>query len=343
MATKGKKISELSVADELQGNELIPFAKNGDNGATNAETIKEYCNDGMQGELQDSSDIKISNGQLLLAENIKQSISAKQDKLSDSADISVSAGEEGEVTLSLTERAKIQWLAERWNSICKIPQGNNSTWHTYGEYDEATGKFRHGRVYLTASQALRVVEMHHRIEYANSSGIFNSAWYLPVMPGIYTDRNYYFDMGIAFSYCRGLQSVSVGGYSGVLMLGACNMMFIGCTNLIEILGVIDMSSGSNCTDMFKNCPKLEEVNLKGLKTSISFSDSPLLMLQSVQYMVNNASLTTAITITVHPNVYAKITGDTSNEAYSSLSDEDKSAWTSILQTALNKNISFATI
>lgn len=42
-----KKISQLSQADTLTGNELLVFAKSGDNGAVSANTVKEYVKDGL--------------------------------------------------------------------------------------------------------------------------------------------------------------------------------------------------------------------------------------------------------------------------------------------------------
>lgn len=61
MATaKGKKISAVSVADEVVGDELIPFAKNGDNGAMPASLLKGQKGDkgeqGVQGEKGDKGD-----------------------------------------------------------------------------------------------------------------------------------------------------------------------------------------------------------------------------------------------------------------------------------------------
>lgn len=53
---KGKKISEVSLADALVGDELIPFAKNGANGAVEADTIKEYAQDGLDDKYADKSD-----------------------------------------------------------------------------------------------------------------------------------------------------------------------------------------------------------------------------------------------------------------------------------------------
>ena len=42
-----KRISELSVLSACDGNELLPFAKNGDNGAVTTETMREFMQDGV--------------------------------------------------------------------------------------------------------------------------------------------------------------------------------------------------------------------------------------------------------------------------------------------------------
>lgn len=47
MAENGKKISEQNVVETLQGDELIPFAKNGTNAVVKADTIKEFAQDGL--------------------------------------------------------------------------------------------------------------------------------------------------------------------------------------------------------------------------------------------------------------------------------------------------------
>lgn len=45
---KGKRISEQPIIESLNGDELIPFAKNGANGAVEAGTIKEFAQDGLE-------------------------------------------------------------------------------------------------------------------------------------------------------------------------------------------------------------------------------------------------------------------------------------------------------
>lgn len=44
---KGKRISEQPIVESLSGDELIPFAKNGANGAVTPDTIKEFAQDGL--------------------------------------------------------------------------------------------------------------------------------------------------------------------------------------------------------------------------------------------------------------------------------------------------------
>lgn len=86
----------------------------------------------------------------------------------------------------------------------------------------------------------------------------------------------------------------------------------GCKNLKEIgsiyVGYIqDFGTSSNAA--FYNCQKLEGVYLYKLATSITFESSPLLRKDSLLYMINNANLTSAITITLHAEAYARLEND----------------------------------
>ena len=82
--------------------------------------------------------------------------------------------------------------------------------------------------------------------------------------------------------------------------------------------------------MFRNCLALVNVNINSINTSISFSNSPLLSLESLQYLITNAANTSAITVTVHADVYAKI------------QDESQTEWHALIAAAQEKNITFAT-
>ncbi len=75
--------------------------------------------------------------------------------------------------------------------------------------------------------------------------------------------------------------------------------------------------------------------------SLSFVSCPLLSLDSIDYMIKNAANTGAITLTFHPDVYAKLTGDTTNAAAAALTEEELAQWMAIMVTAGEKGIVFA--
>lgn len=89
---------------------------------------------------------------------------------------------------------------------------------------------------------------------------------------------------------------------------------------------------------------IEDFRWKGINRSLHlFSYAPNLTFESVRFAINYASNTSAITITVNPAVYAKLTGDTTNAAAAALTDEEAAAWQGLVTAAAAKNISFATV
>ena len=82
--------------------------------------------------------------------------------------------------------------------------------------------------------------------------------------------------------------------------------------------------------MFYECFNLENICLI-VKESLYLAYSPKLSLDSFRHIVTYAVNTSAITITVHPDVYAKLT------------DEANTDWHQILLDAADKNITFATV
>jgi hypothetical protein len=86
---------------------------------------------------------------------------------------------------------------------------------------------------------------------------------------------------------------------------------------------------------FENCYSLETVNIRGIKISLSFSNSSPLSLESVVYMVENAANTSAITITLHADALARCTADTTEYTYNG------NTYTGIVALATAKNITLA--
>lgn len=100
-----------------------------------------------------------------------------------------------------------------------------------------------------------------------------------------------------------------------------------------------LESASGCF----RAPNLEVLEISNLKISLDLSKCPLINLASWQGLVTNAVNTSPITVTVHPDVYAKLTGDTTNAAAAALSADELAQWQSLVSAAAAKNISFATV
>ena len=138
-------------------------------------------------------------------------------------------------------------------------------------------------------------------------------------------------------------SLEVANVNCVINGGYTTYAFYGCKNLREIRGPIRHIVAKIDGSAFLDCPKLESLDLRKLKSNLLLSNSPLLKLDSLDSIVTNAANgTTEITITVHADVYAKLTGDTTNEAAAALTADELSQWQALLAKAAGKHITFAT-
>lgn len=107
--------------------------------------------------------------------------------------------------------------------------------------------------------------------------------------------------------------------------------FHTCGFLREIDGILDFTAEHEpLTFTFRWCDELREVRIKGLNSDAILEQSRHISLASLQYLVENATNTKAITLTVHADVFAKLT------------DESNTEWNQVLTDATNKNITFAT-
>lgn len=83
-------------------------------------------------------------------------------------------------------------------------------------------------------------------------------------------------------------------------------------------------------NIFRDLPMLEDIWLFNLAVSLNFSDSPMLSHTSLAYIIAEKTKNVAITILVHPDVFAK------------LNDETNTEWHQLLLDAADKQITFAT-
>lgn len=117
--------------------------------------------------------------------------------------------------------------------------------------------------------------------------------------------------------------------SAFVRFSYCTYLFYGCQQLVTIVGGVTFTNATH-NSAFTACKSLQNVKFKQLQYNVDLKDSPLLTLESFQYLVENATNTSAITVTVHADVYAKLT------------DPQQADWYAVNTAAQGKQISFAT-
>ena len=83
--------------------------------------------------------------------------------------------------------------------------------------------------------------------------------------------------------------------------------------LKNVFGILDLSGVTSDVSVFYAAYSLESIQVKGLKTNMSFGRSSRLTAASVAYMINNAG-TAAFTITLHATAYARAIADADVQA-----------------------------
>lgn len=82
-------------------------------------------------------------------------------------------------------------------------------------------------------------------------------------------------------------------------------MFSGCSALrrTTVINMSGITSASDVLNMYASCSSLEDTFLYGLSVDIDLSASSVLTSRSLQYLVDNALNTGAITVMIHEDVY----------------------------------------
>lgn len=266
--------------------------------------------------------------------------SGKQDKLVSSEDILVDAN-----VLRIADIAKKKVFIDMWNAACTI---NGKRWGWYdAERDDFLiyPDFRNGEgLHLTYEEAVKVYIVSHKGNVEMDEGTYcgdvqvEALLPLRILDGKQGSNLFHFQRQI--KACAFVDATNSGRDSFSFRSYAA--MFTGCANLEEIYGNFYSSGTASLVVLFAICNKLREVRFYSIKTDFAISASPLLSLASFQYMLTRTNNDTAITITVHPDCYAKMTGDTSNAAAAALTEEEAAQWQQLLTDAVAKNITFAT-
>ena len=249
------------------------------------------------------------------------SLASKQPAITTTDDLSLSA----QSVLGLTDRGKHEAFDTLWLNLCG---SNGNIDYTHIEDGNAKPYLLNG-IYLTRYEAMMIVMQCRTWGTPKEDfAISRIATNIPGLTGA-SSREY------SNCFCD-IQVVNVER----LLPWALEVCFIG-QQLISILNfnALYLTTVKNSFD----APALVTLDISNLKISLDLSKCPLINLASWQGLVSRAANTDTITITVHPDVYAKLTGDTTNSAAAALTASELAAWKQVVTDAAAKKISFATI
>ncbi len=138
-----------------------------------------------------------------------------------------------------------------------------------------------------------------------------------------------------FQWCPGLETAAI---EALTVSRSMTYSINSCAKLTKISGVIDVRACTSIAECFKSCPLLKEMQLKGLRTSVNLSGAPSLNYDTMRYIVDEATNTAAITVTVGGELYNVITGAAAPTEERGGTAEQ---WAQLLADATARNISFA--
>ena len=249
----------------------------------------------------------------------KAALLAKQEALTNSEDVTVSGSR-----LSVTERAKRAIFIDLYNARCIVASSNKGDTirrNTFGRYNEETGYFElNGLTDITYGQAVEIIRVPAvaAVEGNNTALEFSRARTLFPIVMDFGGSLY----GIC-SYMPNLEVVRFVNYYIVnngadpdttpMMVCSTRGAFAQCPSLREVKGVLWLQSNDDMKVHFYSAldrsANLETIWLQGVCLNISLTVCAALRYECIAYMVEHAANTDPITITLHPDAYARVTED----------------------------------
>lgn len=282
-------------------------------------------------------------GGLPTSQTVVDWLDKKQKTLAATTDVKVQSADEDTDGLYLTDSAKMRPFIDQWDAAWKV------SGTVYGKYDpenapDAEHPFMGNEIWMTYEEAILVMEYSSGFSAFQRISLVNIPikTLLPIPLDCYDT---YVDI-MSMRELRAIRFICVNKDNA--QVTSQQPWFISkCPNLTKIEGTFNISNmdGSSCFRFLRGSVNIKEFRASGLNKHLNLQTNSKLSLATMQYLVDNAS--TAITaekpvvVTVHADVFAKLTGDTTNEAAAALTDEEKTAWAAVLEAACAKNISFA--
>ena len=119
---------------------------------------------------------------------------------------------------------------------------------------------------------------------------------------------YWVDADSCFLANNQLEVVNLDMRGWRAKLKITSSMFMNCKKL-RVVKNIDLQNNTAMNKMFQGCNSLENIDIINLNGSLDLKDSPLLSKESIVHLISHAKPNKAITITLHPTVYAMATAD----------------------------------
>lgn len=219
-------------------------------------------------------------------------------------------------------------------TVLNTQQGNRALYVAAGAvYNEKTGFYElNGLTDITEEQMKVIyVQTNHMDYIENMNDVFSGLNFRTNLgfKQIRRANNRTFNLKNAFRENKKLEVLKLGNSTNDNLVMKCSDIqdFVAyCSNLKEIIGYIECPVVVN----FLHTSLLEEIRFKNIVRNFGIKDSPLISLESLQYLITNAANTSPITVTVHADVYAKI------------QDESQVDWHALIEAATAKQITFAT-
>ena len=113
-----------------------------------------------------------------------------------------------------------------------------------------------------------------------------------------------------FAQAYQMEALGLSNFIGVAG-GSCERMFSGCSMLKHLhLDDFLFSYATGFKDAFTGCSSLITCNIKKVAKNIAFTDSSKISKESIIFIIGNSVPSSAITITLHPDAYARLADDT---------------------------------
>ena len=235
--------------------------------------------------------------------------------------------------------SKMELFIDMWNARATI-RGRS-----YGGYDpenapDPSTPFKLNDIWLSYADAINVMN-EPAVQPMKGAGFYTygvSRTYFPILVTSYTIEDvgrYNSNLEVVRFLSHDMAYSNAGPDTALIPINNTTGAFMQCFKLREVKGILKLSAsdyqGKHFHDGLWMCENLETIWLHSLSLNLSIASSPKIKAECFRYMVENAANTKAITITVHKDVFAKLT------------DESNTEWHQVLTDATNKNITFATL